>query len=468
MSLVDTFGSQLDFQLSTDGGATFTPVTAPANVSVNVSQVSASGGTRFFDTEMLQLNISGGSLPTGVMVRESPTLHSTGATTITADGGGYRISSFFDIFTELSVDYGASWMPASGAAHVDLERQAPVSTFESNQLPSRNAEYVSAPQSQTQYGNGIVFKNVSDGFFTQSYAPPALGANQTDWFGSQVDFDVSTDNGNTFTHFTTSAQVTVNVHHVQDSDTTCTFDTEMVQLNISLPNGVMIRESPTKASTGRTHIAPSADGNFKIDSFFDIFTEVSLDGGQTWTPADGSAHVELERIAPPIPESTPNLPALDGQYVSPAAYQAVYANGIIIKDISHSHFTQAFPPPPPGETHIESFGSQVSFMVSTNGGTTFNPVIAPAYVLVADASATDSGNTRYFDTEMVALDISGGTLPPGMMVRESPTKQSLGQTSIQTVSGGYQTSSFFDIFTEVSLDGGATWSPTVSARRESP
>jgi len=71
---------------------------------------------------MLQLDVSGGSLPEGVMLRESPTLDSTGETTIADFGDGtYGIDSFFDIFTELSLDDGLSWIPDESApAHVDL------------------------------------------------------------------------------------------------------------------------------------------------------------------------------------------------------------------------------------------------------------------------------------------------------------------------------------------------------------
>jgi PEP-CTERM motif-containing protein len=73
------------------------------------------------------------------------------------------------------------------------------------------------------------------------------------------------------------------------------FDTEMLQLNISggtlPPSGVMIRESPTKASTGRHSLTDLGGGLYRIDSFFDVFTELSLDGGQTWTPANSALRV---------------------------------------------------------------------------------------------------------------------------------------------------------------------------------
>src|SRR5205823_4266394 len=116
--------SQVQMMVSMDHGATFTPVSAPAQVSVQVtpSAVAAGGAvdTQAFDTEMLALNIQGGSLPAGVMVRESPTRASKGQTTVRQVEGGYMIGSFFDIFTEISVDNGANWVPANASAHVEL------------------------------------------------------------------------------------------------------------------------------------------------------------------------------------------------------------------------------------------------------------------------------------------------------------------------------------------------------------
>jgi hypothetical protein len=71
----------------------------------------------------------------------------------------------------------------------------------------------------------------------------------------------------------------------------------------------------------------------------------------------------------------------------------------------------------------------------------------------------------YYDTEMTQFSTVGGGLPPNVQIRESPTKASLGRTMFSSVSGGsggYQTDSFFDIFTEVSTDGGASWLPSIA------
>ena len=63
----------------------------------------------------------------------------------------------------------------------------------------------------------------------------------------------------------------------------------------------MLRESPTLQSLGRTGIEPVAGGGFKIDSFFDVFTEISLDGGQTWSASDTAGHMALHNDPGAVP-----------------------------------------------------------------------------------------------------------------------------------------------------------------------
>jgi hypothetical protein len=66
------------------------------------------------------------------------------------------------------------------------------------------------------------------------------------------------------------------------------FETEMLSLDISgAYNGVspfLIRETPTLASTGQTTIEELSGGQYRMDSFVNVFTEMSVDGGQTWFP----------------------------------------------------------------------------------------------------------------------------------------------------------------------------------------
>ena len=111
----ETFDSTVTGNVSINGGPQ-SPVTLTGSVDILVfGKTGNTTGT--FLTEMLQLILTGG----GIMVRESPTLASLGQTTITDIGGGsFQIDSFFDIFTELSLDNGVSWTPASGLERVVL------------------------------------------------------------------------------------------------------------------------------------------------------------------------------------------------------------------------------------------------------------------------------------------------------------------------------------------------------------
>ena len=462
-----SFDSTVEFEHSMDGGNTFQKVSAPAHVSVAIGDVNGDGRT--FRTEMLQLDIAGGTLPAGVMVRESPMLQSTGQTTVRPITGGYMISSFFDIFTELSLDGGNTWSPARGATQVEMRYDpdtiAPIAV-PTNLLPPRNDVYISPALYHQLYASGIVIKDVRHSYFTQSQPPPAPGTPQMHEFDSQVDMMLSMDGGQAFMPMRALAYVLVRVVNLGSSPDDGLFDTEMLALHIhggDLPLNIMMRESPTLASQGGTQIKRQPDGTYQMSSFFDIFTEVSLDGGQTWDPAsNGPVHVEARRRAPENPFPNSNLPPLNGQYVSPQQYHVLYANGIILSNVSHKRFTQSQPPPPLGGSQVHSFGSDVEFNLHRPGQLVTH-VTAPASVQAQVSSGQDEGNTRYFDTEMLSLNISGGGLPPGVMVRESPSKASLGRTSIRQAAGQpAQVSSFFDIFTEISLDGGQTWSPQTS------
>jgi hypothetical protein len=62
---------------------------------------------------------------------------------------------------------------------------------------------------------------------------------------------------------------------------------------IPATSNILIRESPTLASTGETTITDIGSGMYRIDSFFDVFTELSIDGGQTWIPGDSPMRLEL-------------------------------------------------------------------------------------------------------------------------------------------------------------------------------
>jgi hypothetical protein len=72
-----------------------------------------------------------------------------------------------------------------------------------------------------------------------------------------------------------------------------TISAELLSMNLNLtgPLGpMMVRESPLLHSLGEfdyTGGGGGGGGGYQIDSFFDVFFEISLDDGMTWAPTSG-------------------------------------------------------------------------------------------------------------------------------------------------------------------------------------
>jgi hypothetical protein len=91
-------------------------------VSVNVTFLNLVGSTRTFNTQITQFDVSGGNLPSNIRLRQSATEPTLGQTTVQDLGNGqFLITSFFDVFTDLSIDGGQTWIPSDRAGHVELQ-----------------------------------------------------------------------------------------------------------------------------------------------------------------------------------------------------------------------------------------------------------------------------------------------------------------------------------------------------------
>jgi hypothetical protein len=477
-SLTKSFTSQVQVDISFDYGATWhSCVVSNVPVTVGITNIGTDSGDILYGTELTQLDISGGTLPAGVRIRESQTKASLGQTRIETTAGGYQIDSFFDIYLEVSTDFGGTYFPANSACTVQVKPDpalilaVPVPLAV---LPMPNGQYISPTAWHQLYANGIVIKDVRHKLFTGWMEPPLFGATQTHTFDSQLDFQLSTDGGYNFTAARAPATMTVSINNVRGFQGRSTYETEVTQLDVAggdLPAGVLIRESQTKASKGGTSMLAGgggggAGGGAAISSFFDIYTEVSTDSGGVWGAAtNGPAHMELRPIAPVYVFTNNLLPpsTITSRYISQPLAYIYYANGIVITNVIHGWFYISYPPPAPGLTDIHTFNSQMEFDFSQDDGLTFTHANASATVTVQITGRLGGdGITEYYDTEMTQLDISGGSLPQGVYIRESPVKASLGRTTITEPLGAYQIDSFFDIFTEVSTDGGNSWYPAIS------
>jgi hypothetical protein len=169
----------------------------------------------------------------------------------------------------------------------------------------------------------------------------------------------------------------------------------------------------------------------------------------------------------PSPDLPPIVPM--NEYLSPSDVHARYSGPaleVVLQMVEHQPFAgMPLPPDPAGERH--HFESNLQAEVSINGGP-FLPITMQGPVDTIAYGRCPTCTTGTWQTEMLAMDLQGGG---GMLrIRESPTKPSLGVTSITDIGppgppeGPYHIDSFFDVFTELSLDGGMTWIPKAGNR----
>jgi hypothetical protein len=101
--------------------------------------------------------------------------------------------------------------------------------------------------------------------------------------------------------------------HDTDGDGRMEIETELLSMDLSgmSPNGpLLMRESPTRLSLGRiVQQAPGVD--YPADSFFDVFFELSLNGGNTWIPVDQPVRMQtVIQAIPPILAYYQSAPSL--------------------------------------------------------------------------------------------------------------------------------------------------------------
>jgi len=330
-------------------------------------------------------------------------------------------------------------------------------------IPPLQGSYVPPPGAHA-WGQNWAATNMQHKAFSHCFPPPPSGGSQDHEFDSLFDAQITTNGGVSYVWVRTPARTRVRVTHTNSTAGTDYFQTEMLQLDIAggdLPPGVRIRQSPTNRSLGQLTIQPAPGGGYNVNSFFDVWTDLTPNGGALWLPSTTAARMVLTNPSPETFATSDRLPVRPSRYKSAPGFSAPYANGIIISNVTHYGFTANNPPPAPGGTVVHSFGSEVEFQVSVDGGVTFSQQRAPANTSVRVTHMADAEGTRYFETEMLQLDVSGGTLPPQVRVRESLARGSLGRTHIRPASGGAMVGSYFDIFTDVSLDGGQTWAPAL-------
>ena len=161
----------------------------------------------------------------------------------------------------------------------------------------------------------------------------------------------------------------------------------------------------------------------------------------------------------------PSLPP-DGDYISPLEFHTYAAAGIILDDPIHRPLAGSAIRGDDGlGNEIETFDSEFH---AVEIGLGLGPMTLQGQTQVITLGKV--GNTTgTFATEIIAMNLTGigpGPFGPPIMVRidPDPFRPTIGQTTITDLGGGlWEIDSFFDVFTELSPDGGLSWIPSDSS-----
>src|ERR1035437_6668397 len=374
-SVALTFGAEADFDLSLNGGGTVSQMSVPVELTVNISSGSSPAGELGYAASILEFKPLG-NLPGNLALRQSPDRASAGQATITPVAGGFLISGSFDLFLDSSTDGGQNWLPLNPAQHLDL--RVDPSHLAEGMLVAEPAPLIPAPDDQlllpavqvASFDGGIQIRALRQTLFSAATDAAALlpGTMATVPYSSTLDFELSSNGGQTFTQMRTTANVTLALRKVRESASRL-LDAEITQMDFSasLPGAsIMFRESPTLSSYGEAELRPGGSGGFQLSSFFDVFLEVSGDGGQTWKALNnGPMHLELQPNSLRGQFASSNLPTPGGQYVLPAlAYQTGPPQGVLLAGNTIGGFSASSPPPAVGQQLVQNFTAPASVRIS--------------------------------------------------------------------------------------------------------
>lgn len=204
-----------------------------------------------------------------------------------------------------------------------------------------------------------------------------------------------------------------------------------------------------------------------VDSFFDVFTELSASGDIVLEPLDSAAF--------PFPPPPLDFPDVEWD----AAANTIDIELVALSLVSSAPMVVGTPDQTTGTFQVDSFFDVFYEINATNPGGTVNTVDS-FFDITYSMSATpdevridpDTGDeTRSWDTEILSMDLSRSK-PAGLFgdpdfdfsMRLAPGHTHHGHVTILKIAGGggggggggdFDVDSFFDIFIDVNANGGA-------------
>lgn len=154
----------------------------------------------------------------------------------------------------------------------------------------------------------------------------------------------------------------------------------------------------------------------------------------------------------------------DGEYVSQQQYFEYTVPGLGAVTVQSPVLSRPYPgaiQQSIGTDEREIFDAML-LGVEIGQGLGLVQLTGPVEVMTTDRLLSTAGR---FDAEIISASFTGNVGGMSITLREDPQRQSSGQTDITDLGGGlYHIDSFFDVFTELSIDGGAWITSNSSVR----
>jgi hypothetical protein len=169
-------------------------------------------------------------------------------------------------------------------------------------------------------------------------------------------------------------------------------------------------------------------------------------------PAEGQLYFTDPNLPPE--SNPPDCENLLSVYTTQGDF-AVFPGPIVFNNIRHKCFQNVYRQAM-GNDELETFDSIMDVLIDLGEGPVETRLTGPTTTRTYNRMLSTAGT---FSAEIVSMDLSGTVGGTNVRLQESPTLTSSGQTDILDIGGGlYQIDSFFDVFTELSVNAGP-WAP---------
>lgn len=168
-------------------------------------------------------------------------------------------------------------------------------------LPVASAVYRGASSHVFLGGQATLFCGIHGGFSSAAAPPQQVGqtvlSEYTATFVGELTLEPPVVSSTVTHSLAVPARMAESITLVGMSGGTLTYDTELVTFELQgtgMPSDVMVRESPDQASAGVTTITSLSGGQSRVETSYDVWLDISLDGGRTWNRAEQTVRMTLE------------------------------------------------------------------------------------------------------------------------------------------------------------------------------